>query len=145
MASSEVSCVFCRIVAGDAPAHTVWRNEVAVAFLDRLPLFEGHVLVVPTLHVETLGALAPEAIGPYFEVVRRLAVAVPDAVSAQGSFVAMNNVVSQSVPHLHTHVVPRKKGDGLRGFFWPRRRYETDDAATRTCALITQRLEKFEW
>ena len=102
-------CVFCAIVAGDAPAEVVHRDDVAVAFLDRTPLFAGHVLVVPTVHVVTLPELVE--VGPFFERVRLLATAVPQAMGAQGTFVANNNIVSQSVAHLHVHVVPRWRGD----------------------------------
>ena len=122
-------CVFCRIVAGEVPAHWVYEDPVTVAFLDARPVFKGHVLVVPRQHYETLGDLPPAGVGPLFELVRQLSVAVPAALGAQGTFVALNNVVSQSVPHLHVHVVPRTKGDGLRGFFWPRQRYASDDEA----------------
>ena len=107
----------------------------AVAFLDRSPLFAGHTLVVPRRHVVTLADLDPAELGPYFERVQRIAAAVPVAVDAQGTFVANNNVVSQSVAHLHVHVVPRTKGDGLRGFFWPRRKYATGEAAAVAAAL----------
>ncbi|MBA3604860.1 MAG: HIT family protein [Actinomycetota bacterium] len=120
-------CVFCAIVRNEVTAEVVWRDEVAVAFLDRAPLFAGHVLVVPTEHVVTLPEL--RAVGPFFERVQRVASAMPVALDAQGTFVANNNVVSQSVAHLHVHVVPRTKGDGLRGFFWPRRRYADGEAA----------------
>ena len=120
-------CTFCEIVAGRLAAHEVWRDDVAVAFLDIRPVFPGHVLVVPTAHVVTLPDLDPAAVGPFFERVRRVAAAVPTALDAHGTFVANNNVVSQSVAHLHVHVVPRRRKDGLRGFFWPRERY-TDDA-----------------
>jgi histidine triad (HIT) family protein len=98
-----------------------------VAFLDRTPLFPGHVLVVPVEHVVTLPEL--DAVGPFFERVQRLATVMPRALGAQGTFVANNNIVSQSVAHLHVHVVPRTKGDGLRGFFWPRTKYATGEAA----------------
>jgi histidine triad (HIT) family protein len=120
-------CVFCAIVDGQQPAEVVYRDDVAVAFLDRTPLFHGHVLVVPIEHVVTLPELSD--VGPFFERVQMIAAAVPVAVHAQGTFVANNNVVSQSVAHLHVHVVPRTKGDGLRGFFWPRRRYGHGEAA----------------
>ena len=124
-------CVFCRIVAGEVPAHWVYEDPVTVAFLDARPVFKGHVLVVPRQHYETLGDLPPAGVGPLFEPVRQLSVAVPAALGAQGTFVALNNVVSQSVPHLHVHVVPRTRGDGLRGFFWPRQKYAGDaEAAT---------------
>jgi histidine triad (HIT) family protein len=124
--ASDSSCPFCAIVAGEAPAEIVHRDDVAVAFLDRRPLFPGHVLVVPTHHVVTLPDL--EDVGPFFERVRSVAAIVPSALGAEGTFVANNNVVSQSVAHLHVHVVPRTKGDGLRGFFWPRSRYEPGQA-----------------
>ena len=121
------ACAFCAIVAGDVDAEVVHRDDVAVAFLDRTPLFPGHLLVVPTTHVVTLPEL--DDVGPFFERVKRMAAAVPVALGAQGTFVANNNVVSQSVAHLHVHVVPRTKGDGLRGFFWPRSRYAAGEAA----------------
>ena len=121
-------CVFCDVVAGRVGAFEVLRDDVAVAFLDHRPLFPGHTLVVPVRHVETLADLEPHEIGPYFERVRAIAAAMPEALDAGGTFVANNNVVSQSVPHLHVHVVPRTRGDGLRGFFWPRRRYADGEA-----------------
>jgi histidine triad (HIT) family protein len=130
----EATCVFCRVVLGDEPAHEVWRDDVAVAFLDRSPLFAGHTLVVPVRHVVTLGDLAPDAVGPFFERVQRVAIAMPRALHAGGTFVANNNVVSQSVAHLHVHVVPRTRGDGLRGFFWPRRTYAEGEA--EACAAL---------
>ena len=117
------ACVFCDIVAGRVPAFEVLRDDVAVAFLDRSPLFPGHTLVIPCRHVVTLADLTPDEVGPYFERVRSIAAAMPVALGAGGTFVANNNVVSQSVAHLHVHVVPRTRGDGLRGFFWPRQRY----------------------
>jgi histidine triad (HIT) family protein len=123
-------CPFCAIVAGEEDADVVYRDAVAVAFLDRRPLFPGHVLVVPTGHVDTLIDLDPDDVGPFFTVVQRVAAAMPVALGAQGTFVAMNNVVSQSVRHLHVHVVPRTKGDGLRGFFWPRTKYGPGEAAS---------------
>jgi len=134
------SCVFCQIVAGDAPAHVVLDDEVAVAFLDVRPLFPGHVLLVPRPHVVTLPELDPELVGPLFERAQALAAAVVGGLGAQGSFVAMNNVVSQSVPHLHVHVVPRTKGDGLRGFFWPRTKYDSDEHAADVAARVRSAL-----
>ena len=133
---TEPTCVFCRIVAGDEPAHEVLRDDVAVAFLDQRPLFPGHVLVVPRPHHVTLPDLPVADVAPLFERVRSLAVAVRDATGAEGTFVALNNQVSQSVPHLHVHVVPRTKGDGLRGFFWPRTRYDDDGHAASVAAAI---------
>jgi histidine triad (HIT) family protein len=129
-------CVFCSIVAGDTPAHVVLDDEVAVGFLDVRPLFPGHVLLVPRDHHETLTDVPPERVGPFFERVQRMASTVQEAMGAQGTFVAMNNTVSQSVPHLHVHVVPRTKGDGLKGFFWPRTKYRDDAHAAETAAAI---------
>jgi histidine triad (HIT) family protein len=119
-------CVFCAIVAGEIPASIVFEDDDHVAFLDARPLFEGHTLLVPRTHVETLADLPAAAVGPFFTVAQRLSTAVPAAMGAAGSFVAMNNIVSQSVPHLHCHVVPRNPKDGLRGFFWPRTKYADD-------------------
>lgn len=119
-------CPFCAIVDGSAPADVIHRDDVAVAFLDHSPLFAGHVLVVPVDHVVTLPELP--SVGPFFERVQRIAAAVPTALGAQGTFIANNNIVSQSVAHLHVHIVPRTKGDGLRGFFWPRTKYRAGEA-----------------
>jgi histidine triad (HIT) family protein len=116
-------CVFCRIVAGEVPAHVVLDDEVCLAFLDVRPVFPGHVLLIPKAHHETLVDLPPDLVEPLFSRARLLAAAVPAAVDAVGSFVAVNNKVSQSVPHVHVHVVPRRPKDGLRGFFWPRQKY----------------------
>ncbi|MFG3553110.1 HIT family protein [Micromonospora sp. NPDC047557] len=126
-------CVFCGIVSGDVPAFRVADEPDGVAFLDTRPVFKGHVLVVPRAHLVTLAELPADLLPGYFALVQRLAVAVEAALGAGGTFVAMNNKVSQSVPHLHTHVVPRTKGDGLRGFFWPRTRY-ADDTEAQTYA-----------
>ncbi|MBB2945567.1 histidine triad (HIT) family protein [Actinoplanes lutulentus] len=122
-------CVFCGIVAGTVPAFIVASVPAGVAFLDIRPVFKGHVLVVPRAHVVQLADLPASEIPGYFRFVQLLSVAVPAALGSQGTFVAMNNIVSQSVPHLHSHVVPRTKGDGLRGFFWPRHKYASDDEA----------------
>jgi histidine triad (HIT) family protein len=124
-----MACVFCGVVAGSVPAFRVADDPAGIAFLDSRPVFRGHVLVVPRPHIETLAGLPAGDVGGYFRLVQRLAVAVEAALGAGGTFVAINNKVSQSVPHLHTHVVPRTKGDGLRGFFWPRTRYESDAEA----------------
>jgi histidine triad (HIT) family protein len=123
-------CVFCAIVAGSVPAFKVVDSPDGVGFLDTRPVFKGHVLVVPRTHVVQLADLPVDLLPGYFGLVQRVAAAVPTALGCPGTFVAINNVVSQSVPHLHTHVVPRTKGDGLRGFFWPRHRYENDEEAT---------------
>ncbi|HEX2058877.1 MAG TPA: HIT family protein [Actinomycetota bacterium] len=124
-------CVFCDIIRGETGAHVVFEDAVSLAFLDVRPVFEGHTLLVPREHYETLPDLPAELIGPFFANVQMLSRAVVDAMGAAGSFVAINNKVSQSVPHLHVHVVPRRPKDGLRGFFWPRRKYrdEADMAA----------------
>jgi histidine triad (HIT) family protein len=122
-------CLFCDIVTGTAAAQIVLDDDVAVAFLDARPVFKGHVLVAPKEHYPTLADLPAGLVGPFFARVQRLSAAMPAAVGAQGSFVALNNTVSQSVPHLHVHVVPRTRGDGLRGFFWPRVKYSSDDEA----------------
>ena len=122
-------CVFCRIVSGDTPGHVVLETDDLVAFLDTRPVFKGHVLLVPREHVETLPDLPAELGAGFVAASQRLATAVKDGLGAQGSFVAINNTVSQSVPHLHLHVVPRTKGDGLRGFFWPRTTYADGEEA----------------
>ncbi len=124
------ACIFCQIVAGDLPAEIVLETDDLVAFLDTRPVFKGHVLLVPREHVDTLPDLPAALRDPFLEAAQRIAVAVKDALGAQGSFVAINNTVSQSVPHLHLHVVPRTKGDGLRGFFWPRTKYADGEATS---------------
>jgi histidine triad (HIT) family protein len=133
---ASAACVFCQIALGQLPAHLVYEDERCVAFLDNRPLFPGHVLLVPRAHLETITDLPDELVQPLFSIVRRLARAVEDAFDAEGSFVAINNRVSQSVPHLHVHVVPRSKGDGLRGFFWPRTRYPDDAAMAAAAARL---------
>lgn len=129
---SERPCVFCAVVAGESAGEVVLERRGEVAFLDARPVFKGHVLVVTRQHVETLTDLPAGQLPGLFEAVQQVAAAVRPALGAQGSFVAVNNTVSQSVPHLHVHVVPRTKGDGLRGFFWPRHRY--DDGEMREYA-----------
>ena len=129
-------CLFCSAVAGSLSVETVYSSPAVFAFLDHRPVFKGHVLVVPRAHVVTLGDLPPADLSPYFTDVQRLAVAVEAGLGAGGTFVALNNKVSQSVPHLHTHVVPRTKGDGLRGFFWPRTKYASPDEAASYAAKI---------
>jgi histidine triad (HIT) family protein len=120
-------CVFCAIASGNIAADIVAETKETIAFLDHRPLFPGHVLLVPREHHVTLGELPPGLVEPLFTEARRLARAVEKALLAEGTFVAMNNRVSQSVPHLHVHVVPRRKGDGLKGFFWPRTPYASDE------------------
>jgi histidine triad (HIT) family protein len=136
----DVSCTFCQIVRGDLPTVRVAESDEGVAFLDARPVFPGHVLVVPRAHCETLIDLAPPLVAPFFAFVQRITRGVERGMEADGSFVAMNNRVSQSVPHLHVHVVPRRKKDGLRGFFWPRRPYADDDEARAIGNAIAQAL-----
>lgn len=140
VSDTDPACPFCAIVEGAGEAHVVLDDGACIAFLDRTPLFAGHVLVVPRRHVVTLPDLAPEEVGPLFACVQRIAAVLPDALGAQGTFVALNNVVSQSVAHLHVHVVPRTKGDGLRGFFWPRTRYG-EGQAEAVAAVLRAALE----
>jgi histidine triad (HIT) family protein len=137
------SCAFCQIVRGEREALVVYQTAHVVAFLDARPIFPGHTLLVPRAHHETLGDLPGSLIEPVFSAARLLAKAVQDAMGSQGSFVAMNNIVSQSVPHLHVHVVPRSRGDGLKGFFWPRHPYpspEAEEAAKEAIQLALTRL-----
>jgi histidine triad (HIT) family protein len=131
-------CLFCAIVAGETPAAIVLAEPDVVAFLDVRPLFKGHTLLVPRQHVVTLPDLPAALRDPFLEAGQRLAAAMTTVLGAQGSFVAMNNTVSQSVPHLHLHVVPRTKGDGLRGFFWPRTKYADDAEATSYAARLRE-------
>ena len=133
-------CKFCRIIEGELPANFVLDDGDVVAFLDHRPLFPGHTLVLPRDHVETLADLPADRVGPFFRQVQRVDGAVRAAMEAPGSFVAENNVVSQSVPHLHVHVVPRRPKDGLRGFFWPRGKYAGDAQAAVVAAGIRERL-----
>jgi histidine triad (HIT) family protein len=134
------ACIFCSIVAGRSAAHRVLEDDLCIAFLDARPLFPGHTLVVPRAHRETLRDLPREELEPLFGNAQRISRALERAGGAEGTFVALNDRVSQSVPHVHVHVVPRRKGDGLRGFFWPRHKYASDaeaaDTATRLRAAI---------
>ncbi len=127
--SGETTCIFCRIVRQEAPSNIVFRDKTSVAFLDRRPLFPGHCLVVPVEHYETLLELPMKLIEPLFSTVKLLAEAVQIGMKSDGSFVAANNIVSQSVPHLHVHVIPRRFHDGLKGFFWPRQSYSNERSA----------------
>lgn len=135
-------CVFCRIVAGQEAADRVFEDQTFVAFLDTRPVFLGHVLIVPKNHVPTLLELPAEHHGAFLGHAQRVAKAVMIALGAEGTFVAMNNVVSQSVPHLHLHVVPRRKKDGLRGFFWPREKYASAEQQTEIAQKIAAALSK---
>lgn len=136
------NCLFCSIVSGETAAAIVDRDEDSVTFLDHRPLFQGHCLLVPKNHYETLVDLPVSLVGPLFEKAQQLARAVESAMEAEGTFVAMNNRVSQSVPHLHVHVVPRKKKDGLKGFFWPRTKYSNSDEMNFVAERIARALEK---
>ena len=133
-------CPFCRIRDGGEPSHVVMDEADVLAFLDQRPVFPGHVLVIPRDHYETLADLPVALVGPLFCAAQRVSAAVITAMSADGSFVAVNNVVSQSVPHLHVHVVPRRRKDGLRGFFWPRQRYASEVDMAATAARIRELL-----
>jgi histidine triad (HIT) family protein len=135
-----MSCVFCDIASQKTPAEIVWQNSSAIAFLDHRPLFPGHVLLIPKQHILTLADLPAAQVGPLFQAAQILERAVESALGSEGSFVAVNNRVSQSVPHLHVHIVPRSKGDGLKGFFWPRRGYESDAHLHETAEKIRQSL-----
>jgi histidine triad (HIT) family protein len=132
MSADTPTCLFCRIAHSQEPAALVLETDAVVAFLDHRPLFPGHCLVIPREHVETLGDLPGPLTAPLFEASAAVARALEAGLGADGSFVAVNNRVSQSVPHLHVHVVPRRRGDGLRGFFWPRGRYESAAAMEET-------------
>ena len=136
------NCLFCRIVSGEVPAVVVYEDENSLAFLDHRPLFHGHTLLVPRRHVETLGELPASLVGPFFKTAQLLTLAVESAVGAEGTFVAMNNRVSQSVPHLHVHIVPRRKKDGLKGFFWPRTKYKTEEEMLEVKKLIAREVAK---
>lgn len=134
-----MSCVFCDVVAGDLAAEVVFEDESFLAFLDHRPVQKGHILMVPRQHLATLLDLPPDLHERFVANAQHLAAAVVDGLGAQGSFVAINNVVSQSVPHLHLHVVPRTRGDGLKGFFWPRHKYregEQKEYADRLRAVL---------
>src|SRR3954453_9385602 len=138
----EDNCLFCRIVSGELPATIVYEDDNSIAFLDHRPLFPGHTLLIPRAHVETLGELPAKLIGPYFEAAQLLSRAIELAMEAEGTFVAMNNRVSQSVPHLHVHVVPRRKKDGLRGFFWPRQTYPDENEMARVAGVVRAAVAK---
>jgi histidine triad (HIT) family protein len=135
-------CPFCGIAEGTLPASIVARTEALVAFLDARPVFKGHVLIAPRAHVEDFEAMPDELAGPLLVLGKRVARALERGLGAQGAFVALNHRVSQSVAHLHLHVVPRTKGDGLRGFFWPRTSYASDEERDQFAARIASALEQ---
>jgi histidine triad (HIT) family protein len=134
-------CIFCSIARKETEAAIVFEDERTIAFLDTRPVFLGHTLLVPKVHRMTLIDLPAEEVGPFFENAQRLQRAVEAAMSADGIFLAINNKVSQSVPHLHLHIVPRKKKDGLRGFFWPRQKYESETELLETKRAIATCVE----
>jgi histidine triad (HIT) family protein len=134
-AGKDQPCLFCKIVSRELEAKIIFEDEISIAFLDVRPLFPGHVLLIPKVHYPTLTDLLAELIGPFFLNAQMLACKVQEVMKAEGTFVAINNVVSQSVPHLHVHIVPRKRSDGLRGFFWPRRPYQEGEMVAMHDAL----------
>jgi histidine triad (HIT) family protein len=136
------SCRFCEIAAGHIKAAIVFEDPISVAFLDEKPLFEGHCLLITRGHYQTFLDLPHDLIGPLFLNAQHLAEAVQNGMRAEGTFMAINNTVSQSVPHFHMHVVPRRKGDGLRGFFWPRRRYRTEEELLAVQKILASRMDE---
>jgi len=141
---TEENCLFCRIVSGEVPAVVVYEDANTFAFLDHRPLFPGHTLLVPREHYETLADLPAAQVGPLFKNAQLLSRAVESAMEAEGSFVAMNNRVSQSVPHLHVHIVPRRRKDGLKGFFWPRTKYKSDEELEITREKISAKIKQLK-
>ncbi|HEV7396762.1 MAG TPA: HIT family protein [Pyrinomonadaceae bacterium] len=140
----DQTCLFCRIVAAEVSAAIVFEDEHSLAFLDHRPVFPGHSLLIPKAHFETLADLPPKLVGPFFTNAQLLSKAVELALEAEGTFVAMNNRISQSVPHLHVHIVPRRRKDGLRGFFWPRQKYESEDVMKMVQEAIKGAVKKLE-
>lgn len=142
-----IGCKFCKIVSGEEIALKIFQDDISIAFLDQRPLFPGHLLLVPRAHADTITDLPEEIVGPLFLNVRFLARAVENAMEADGTFIGINNKVSQSIPHLHIHIVPRRRGDGLKGFFWPRQTYQNETAVKavqRAIALAVSRLKMAE-
>ncbi len=135
-------CTFCRIVSREEESFIVLEDDVSLAFLDRRPLFPGHTLLVPRRHFETLPDLPRDLIAPLFSNAQLLATAVMQATGSEGSFIAINNRVSQGVPHLHVHIVPRRRNDGLRGFFWPRQVYGSREAILETQSAVRSAVER---
>jgi len=131
-----MTCAFCRIISGEIESHIVFEDAVSLAFLDHRPLFPGHSLLVPKNHYETLNDLPAELIDPLFTNARLMVRAVEQAMKAEGTFIAINNRISQGVPHLHIHIVPRRKKDGLKGFFWPRNPYKDEAELLKTQKAI---------
>ena len=144
---NKTACLFCRIASRELDAKIIFEDAISIAFLDIRPLFHGHCLLITKAHYETITDLPRDLIGPFFLNVQLLARAVQDAMQAEGAFIAINNKVSQSVPHFHLHVVPRRKGDGLRGFFWPRLKYAEPEivAVHRSLSAQVKGQVKKEW
>ncbi len=137
-------CIFCAIAAGRVPAPVVAGDDRTLVFLDHRPLFPGHCLLIPRAHYETLADLPDSEIGPLFAMARALSTAMEDGLHAEGSFVAVNNKISQSVPHLHVHIVPRRKKDGLKGFFWPRGRYRDESESEAVRLALRDSLQRLK-
>ena len=135
------ACLFCQIVSGELKSNIVFSDDVSLAFLDQRPLFPGHCLLIPREHVDTLGELPSDLVPSFFRNAQRIASAIERVMEAEGTFLAINNKVSQSVPHLHLHIVPRKKGDGLKGFFWPRQKYQSEEQMAEVAAKLRTCLE----
>ena len=144
MSSSNKNCIFCKIIRGELSGAIVFEDDHALAFLDHRPLFPGHCLLVPKTHYETLADLPVNLLAPLFANAQLLARAVEIGLQAEGSFVAMNNRISQSVPHLHVHIVPRRKHDGLKGFFWPRQPYKNDTEISETKNLLKATIARLQ-
>jgi histidine triad (HIT) family protein len=137
-------CIFCNIIRGAVSCFKVFEDDISLAFLDHRPLFPGHTLLIVKSHIETLFELPDSLMGPLFPNVRRLSQAVMHGMQAEGAFVAINNRVSQSVPHFHVHIVPRRKGDGLKGFFWPRRAYKDQQEIDATLRAVRSALAELQ-
>jgi histidine triad (HIT) family protein len=140
--TGQPECIFCEIACGRVAAQIVYEDDETIAFLDIYPLFPGHVLLCPREHYEMLTDLPLSLAGPMMAKTQLLARAVEDAMDAEGTFIAINNRVSQTVPHLHIHVVPRRRRDGLKGFFWPRKAYRDDEARAAVCDAIQREVQK---
>jgi histidine triad (HIT) family protein len=139
---SNDKCKFCNIVKGDLDSFIVFDDDISIGILDQRPLFPGHVLLMPKEHYMTIGALPGELIEPFFSNLQLISIAVQQAMESQGTFVAINNRISQSIPHLHVHIVPRNRGDGLRGFFWPRQKYSSEEHKTEVQMIISEAISK---
>lgn len=137
-----MDCTFCKIVSGEVKAVSIFEDDDSLAFLDQKPLFPGHVLLVPKIHYETLTDLPSSLVPALFGNAKLLASAVETAMKAEGTFVAINNRISQSVPHMHVHIVPRRKGDGLKGFFWPRQKYKSEEEMVAVQKLIRKSISR---